>query len=61
MSCGDKVRFWEDVWVGGNKLSSVYPRLFTLGKDQGLTVSEVGVWEDSAWIWKLRWRRVRFE
>jgi len=26
-----------------------------------MVVGEVGVWEDSGWKWRLRWRRARFE
>jgi len=51
----DKVRFWEDNWLGGiHNICSLYPRLFALSLDQGRTVGEVGVWEDSIWNWWLR-------
>jgi len=39
---GDKVRFWEDAWVGTNNLANMYPRLYSLSLDQVLTVVEVG-------------------
>ena len=58
---GDKVRFWEDVWVGSSNLKAVYPRLFSLSLNQGHKVEEVGGWEGSMWRWSLSWRRVRFE
>jgi len=29
--------------------------------DQGKRVSEVGVWEEDIWSWRLRWRRTRFQ
>ena len=58
---GDKVKFWEDVWIGNNSLQSLYPRLFTLSLNQGLKVNEVGEWVDAEWQWNLRWRRDRFE
>jgi len=58
---GDKVRFWEDNWIGGSHiLSSMYPRLYALSLDQGRTVGEVGVWAESTWNWRLRWIRVKF-
>jgi len=57
----DKVRFWEDDWLGRGNLISMYPRLFSLSMDQGKTVREVGVWVYSMWRWRLKWRRVRFE
>jgi len=33
---GDKIRFWEDVWLGSNKLSNLFPRLFSLSMDKGV-------------------------
>ena len=58
---GEKVKFWEDVWIGNSSLKSLYPRLFSLSLNQGQRVNEVGEWEDSTWQWKIRWRRARFE
>jgi len=58
---GDKVRFWEDVWVGRTNLKTLFPRLYNLSLNQGQRVEEVGVWEGSEWRWALRWRRERFE
>ena len=58
---GEKVRFWEDVWVGCSNLKSLFPRLFSLSLIQGQKVEEVGVWDDIEWRWTLSWRRSRFE
>jgi len=58
---GDKVKFWEYAWFGGSPLHNLYPRLFSLSLDQGLTVAEVGEWEDFVWLWRLRWRSVRLQ
>ena len=58
---GDKVRFWEDVWVGNSNLKTSYPRLFSLSLNQGQKVDEVGAWDDLVWRWSLTWRRSRFE
>jgi len=58
---GDKIRFWEDVWVGNSKLKTLFPRLFSLSLNQGHKVEEVGGWEGSEWRWTLSWRRGRFE
>ena len=60
VGCGDKVRFWEDVWVGNANLKTMYLRLYYLSLNKGQKVGEVGVWEESVWQWKLRWRRERF-
>ena len=57
---GDIIRFWEDAWVGNSKIVNLYPRLYSLSKDQRKKVGEVEVWEDLGWQWRLRWRRVRF-
>jgi len=58
---GDKIRFWEDVWVGNSKLKTLFPRLYSLSLNQGHKLEEVGEWEGSIWKWSLRWRRGRFE
>jgi len=61
LGSGDKVRFWEDVWVGNSNLKTLYPRLYSLSLNQGQKVEEVGVWDELAWRWTLNWRRSRFE
>jgi len=43
LGCGDKVKFWEEVWVGSSDLKSLFPRLFFLSLNKGQTVGEVGV------------------
>ncbi len=52
--------FWEDTWLENNKLSTLFPRLFSISLDQGKKVVEVGNWEDGGWNWRLSWRRPRF-
>jgi len=49
LGCGDKVKFWEDVWMGNYNLKTLYPRLFSLSLNQGQKVEEVGEWEDEVW------------
>jgi len=61
LGCGDKVKFWEEVWVGSTDLKSLFPRLYSLSLNKGQTVGEVGVWVNSKWRWNLGWRRNRFE
>ena len=58
---GDKVRFWEVVWVGNSNLKTLFPGLYSLSLNQGQKVEEVGVWDDLEWRWTLTWRRSRFE
>ena len=60
LGCGDKVKFWEDIWIGNSNLKSMYPRLFSLSLNQGQKVEEAGVWIGTVWQWCLRWRRPRF-
>ena len=62
LGCGDRVKFWEEVWVGSiDLIKSMFPRLYSMSFNQGQTVDEVGVWVNSEWRWSLRWRRTRFE
>jgi len=49
LGVGDKVRFWKDVWLGNNKLISLYLRLHFISLDKGLKVGEVGEWKNSVW------------
>jgi len=49
IGCGDKVKFWEDVWIGNSNLKSIYPRLYSLSLNQRQKVEEVGIWGDSVW------------
>jgi len=58
---GDKVRFWEDVWIGDSSLKSLLHRLFSLSVNQEQKVEDVGEWEGTDWRWRLEWRRDRFE
>ena len=58
---GDKISFWEDVWVGNTSLKTCFQRLYTLAANQEQKVEEAGGWEGSEWQWRLQWRRERFE
>jgi len=42
---GDKIKFWEDVWIGNTNLKSEFPRLYSISCNQTQTVEEVGGWE----------------
>lgn len=54
--------FWHHKWVGkiGN-LKMKYKRLFDMFVQHHEVISEIGVWKDGRWEWKLRWRRELFE
>jgi len=50
---GDKIRFWEDVWVGNNNLKTLFPILFSISLNQEQRVEEVGEWRESVWRWNI--------
>jgi len=56
---GDKVLFWEDLWVGDAPLSSRFYRLYLISKSKQSSISRVGHWVDNTWVWELVWRRQR--
>ena len=51
---GDKVRFWEDVWVGESNLKILFERLYSLSLNQEQKVEDVGMWEGLVWRWNLQ-------
>ena len=38
---GEKVRFWEDQWLGNTSLASVFWPLYVINEHPGKTVSQV--------------------
>jgi len=38
---GEKVRFWEDQWIGNTSLAIMYWPLYVINDQQGSTVREV--------------------
>jgi len=56
---GHKIRFWEDAWLV-TTLSILFHGLFSIF-GLGLTLAEMGEWEDAVWLWRFRWRRTRFQ
>ena len=38
---GDKVRFWEDQWLGNTSLAILYWPLYVINEQQGKSVREV--------------------
>lgn len=57
----ERIRFWEDKWVGDDNLGHNFPRLHFISIDQGKRVGEVRSWIETGWIWSLQWIRNRFE
>lgn len=59
---GDKFRFWEDNWIGGDaSLSAKYPRLYAISCQQNQIIQQMGDCKDTGWEWNLRWRRPLFD
>jgi len=56
---GNRIKFWEDIWIVNRSLKEMYPRLYsnTVIK-QGI---QYGKWKDNNWGWELLWRREWFE
>ncbi|GJZ88042.1 hypothetical protein Tco_0659824 [Tanacetum coccineum] len=49
---GSDTRFWEENWIAGNTLLSLYPRLYALELNPCCTIAER--WNNGFWDWKLR-------
>jgi len=58
---GNKIRFWEDKWVGGTSLISTFLRLYEISNCKGSTVGELGGWTHNEWVQNITWRRTRLE
>ena len=58
---GSSVRFWHDNWCEGGQLKRVVPRLFTISLQKNCLISQMGTWNDGAWSWNLRWRRILYD
>ena len=48
VGCGDRIKFWEDNWVGGDKaLLAKYPRLYIISNQQNQNIQQMGSHKDS--------------
>ena len=54
---GEGIRLWEDKWVDNIPLMEKVLRLFSISLDIGRTLSQVGIWNNNRWVWKLSWKR----
>ena len=62
VGCGDKIRFWEDQWVGGGEaLMMKYPRLYQVSCQQQRVIQQMGRQTETVWEWNLEWRRPLFD
>lgn len=60
MHSGNKIRFWEDVWIDGGLLKDMFPRLYDLELSKDCSVAEKIRHDDRHWSW-LRGLRGRAE
>ena len=62
VGCGDRVRFWQDPWIGqGCSLQQKYNQLFFISRQQNLSISNMGKFSQNTWSWDFRWRRNLFD
>ncbi|GKV49874.1 hypothetical protein SLEP1_g56597 [Rubroshorea leprosula] len=57
---GESVKFWWDIWSGGESIANKFPRLYALSTGKDNKISQMGEWVSGAWKWKLQWRRSLF-
>jgi len=51
---GDKIKFWEDRWIGGEEsLAEKFPRLYLVSLQQHHLIQQVGSHNDSGWEWNF--------
>lgn len=61
MGKGNKIRFWEDVWFGGESLKDLFPGLYNVSEDKNKVIMSLGQWHEGRLDWNLSWRRQFFE
>ena len=62
VGCGDKFKFWEDNWTGGdNHLLEKYHRLYTISVQQNQLIQHMGVYKNTGWEWDFKWQRPLFD
>ena len=59
---GDKFKFWEDKWTGGDsQLAEKYRRLYTISDQQHQSIQQLGAFNEEGREWHLQWRRPLFD
>ena len=56
---GNKLKFWEDRWIGDEPLNCGLPRLYMISNSKDQTIGQIGSWDEGTWKWNLTWRRAR--
>jgi len=54
---GNRIKFWEDIWIGEKLLKEKYPRLYTNTILKEGTLGDFGFWDEDWWVWSIPWRR----
>jgi len=49
----ERVKFWEDKWVGEETLAYRFPRLYLISECKDRVIGEVEHWEENVWTWDL--------
>ncbi|KAI8026632.1 hypothetical protein LOK49_LG02G01860 [Camellia lanceoleosa] len=58
---GRLISFWLDHWVGGDCLKKLFPRLFSVSMQQGLSVAVTKSRSNGGGEWDLSFRRALFQ
>jgi len=58
---GNKINFWDDLWLGEIPLKDKYLRLYTNSILKKAKLGDAGYWNGENWVWNLQWRREWFE
>ena len=62
VGCGDRIKFWEDNWIGEEgTLLAKYPSLYLISCQQNQIIQQMGVHKDTGWEWDFIWRRPLFD
>ena len=58
LGSGKKIKFWEDVWVGGGEsMLGKYLRLYIILEKQHHEVHQMELATEGVWEWSFKWRR----
>lgn len=45
----NKIKFWEDKWMGNIPLSHKFSRLYTISNCKNKTIKQFGEWNETSW------------
>jgi len=47
---GERVRFWEDIWIGETALQVTFPSLYRVSSQQREMISNMGLFDGDTWM-----------